>query len=47
MYPYIDCIDEIHALNCDIETETSENETITEVPATVEELNEIYEIFGL
>lgn len=49
MYPYINCTDEIHALNCDVETETetSGNETITETPATLEEIAEIYEIFGL
>ena len=27
--------------------EEEANETITETPATIEELNEIYEIFGL
>ena len=28
-------------------SEEEENETITETPATLEELSEIYEIFGL
>lgn len=28
-------------------SEEETNETITETPATLEELNEIYEIFGL